>query len=236
MAMSPRTVSDRLGIVRSLAALGAAALGLGDSRAARRHHERGVALLGELGDRAYLAYCLAGLAVGAAREGRPGPAARLSGAAAAQLEALGAGEEHLHGLDHATWLARARAALGPARFAAAVAAGRALTPAEAVAAGRAGPAAAPPRGAGPAPAPAGPAPGGPPAAPPPESWPPVRLTARERDVLRLVVLGRTDAAIGAALHLSVRTVNWHLGSLLGKTGCPNRTALATWAGRHDPAP
>ena len=70
----------------------------------------------------------------------------------------------------------------------------------------------------------------------PASWPPVRLTARERDVLRHVVQGRTDAAIGAALHLSVRTVNWHLGSLLGKTGCPNRTALATWAGRQAPEP
>ena len=86
--------------------------------------------------------------------------------------------------------------------------------------------------------------GSPPAANPASGWPwrrepgaaggwPAGLTARERDILPLVVQGLSDAAVAERLSVSVRTVNGHVASILGKTGCPNRTALATWATRHD---
>ncbi|MEA2582616.1 MAG: hypothetical protein QOF33_701, partial [Thermomicrobiales bacterium] len=60
----------------------------------------------------------------------------------------------------------------------------------------------------------------------------VRLTARERDVLRLVVDGHQDPAIAEILGLSPRTVSEHVGNLLKKCGQPNRTALAVYAVRH----
>jgi DNA-binding CsgD family transcriptional regulator len=59
--------------------------------------------------------------------------------------------------------------------------------------------------------------------------PPLRelgVTSREADVLTLVALRLTNAEIAARLVLSPRTVEKHVASLLTKTGCPNRRALA----------
>jgi non-specific serine/threonine protein kinase len=55
------------------------------------------------------------------------------------------------------------------------------------------------------------------------------LTAREAEVARLVADGLSNRAIGARLHLSVRTVESHVRHVLTKTGLANRTQLATWA-------
>ena len=62
-----------------------------------------------------------------------------------------------------------------------------------------------------------------------------RLTRREKEVLRLVATGATDRAVAQALRISVRTVNTHMASILGKTGSPNRTAAARWALRYQGA-
>jgi DNA-binding CsgD family transcriptional regulator len=48
------------------------------------------------------------------------------------------------------------------------------------------------------------------------------LTARERDVLRLVAAGRTDREIAEALFLSRRTVNAHVAHLLAKLDAASR--------------
>jgi len=56
------------------------------------------------------------------------------------------------------------------------------------------------------------------------------VTARELDVLRLIVGGQTNKDVAAALYLSPRTVEKHVERLLLKTGAPNRTALAALAG------
>ena len=58
------------------------------------------------------------------------------------------------------------------------------------------------------------------------------LSARERDVLRLVVQGMSNREIGAALFISEHTTASHVRSILRKTGCANRTEAAAYAHRH----
>jgi DNA-binding CsgD family transcriptional regulator len=56
-------------------------------------------------------------------------------------------------------------------------------------------------------------------APPAEAGP---LTHREAEMLRLVAEGLTSRAIGERLHLSVRTVDMHIGHAMTKLGCRTR--------------
>jgi ATP/maltotriose-dependent transcriptional regulator MalT len=51
---------------------------------------------------------------------------------------------------------------------------------------------------------------------------PAGLTAREVEVLRLVVAGLTDAEVGAQLFISPRTVSTHLTSIYSKLGVSSR--------------
>jgi DNA-binding CsgD family transcriptional regulator len=55
------------------------------------------------------------------------------------------------------------------------------------------------------------------------------LTAREIDVLRLLVEGQSNQDIAAALFISPHTVMRHISSILGKLGVESRTAAATYA-------
>jgi non-specific serine/threonine protein kinase len=59
------------------------------------------------------------------------------------------------------------------------------------------------------------------------------LSPRERDVLRLIVAGRTDREIAAELSLSYRTVTSYVHNLLTKLDVSSRTAAAAYAIRHD---
>ena len=52
------------------------------------------------------------------------------------------------------------------------------------------------------------------------------LTPREQEVRALVSKGLPDKGIAAALHISVKTVEKHVGAALRKTGARNRTELA----------
>ena len=58
------------------------------------------------------------------------------------------------------------------------------------------------------------------------------LTARELDVLRLLVLGRSNREIAAALHVGEGTVKFHVNNILGKLGVQDRTQAATEALRR----
>ena len=55
------------------------------------------------------------------------------------------------------------------------------------------------------------------------------LTRREREVLQLLAHGCSDADIAAALHISIKTVGTHVGSILAKLRVDNRTQAATHA-------
>ena len=107
-------------------------------------------------------------------------------------------------------MAAARAALGEHAFATAWAAGRTLSPGQAVS-----------EAVDPFVPPAG-APSGP-------------LTPREVEILRLVASGMTNPEIAAALFLSVRTVENHVAHILAKLGVRTRTAAVTAAGLVAPA-
>jgi DNA-binding CsgD family transcriptional regulator len=61
---------------------------------------------------------------------------------------------------------------------------------------------------------------------------PAGLTPRERDVLRLLVEGKTDREIGDALFIGHRTVASHVMHILAKLGVESRTAAATQAVRR----
>jgi len=59
-----------------------------------------------------------------------------------------------------------------------------------------------------------------------------RLTEREREVLQLVVEGRTNREIAQALGISEKTAGHHVGSVLGKLEVDSRTEAAVWAVRE----
>lgn len=52
-----------------------------------------------------------------------------------------------------------------------------------------------------------------------------KITAREREVLRLLVLGRPNREIAQSLGIDEGTVKAHVGRLMRKMGVENRTAL-----------
>ena len=56
-----------------------------------------------------------------------------------------------------------------------------------------------------------------------------RLTEREREVLRLVAQGLSNAEIGRAVFLSEATVKTHVGRVLTKLGCRDRVQAAIFA-------
>jgi DNA-binding CsgD family transcriptional regulator len=51
------------------------------------------------------------------------------------------------------------------------------------------------------------------------------LTTREKEVLRLVIEGKSNMEISGTLFVSESTVKFHVGNILKKAGCTNRTTL-----------
>jgi two-component system, NarL family, response regulator DevR len=58
------------------------------------------------------------------------------------------------------------------------------------------------------------------------------LTTQEMQILALVAEGRTNRDIGAALHLSEKTVRNYVSDMLGKLGLASRAQAAAYAARH----
>ncbi len=66
----------------------------------------------------------------------------------------------------------------------------------------------------------------------PTPGPAYGLTPREREVLALVVAGRTNRQIGEALFISEKTASVHVSNILGKLGVSGRTEAAAVAERE----
>ncbi|GAA1085545.1 MULTISPECIES: response regulator [Streptomyces violaceusniger group] len=60
----------------------------------------------------------------------------------------------------------------------------------------------------------------------------VGLSERERDIVRLVAVGRTNQEIGDELFLSLSTVKTYLGRIQAKLNARNRVEIAAWAWEH----
>lgn len=65
--------------------------------------------------------------------------------------------------------------------------------------------------------------------PPPAAAPsPVRLTAREQEILERITAGDSNKAIARAFDLSLHTVKRHVANILTKLGVSSRVQAATW--------
>ena len=66
----------------------------------------------------------------------------------------------------------------------------------------------------------------------PETSPLERLSDREREILQLVVEGKSSAAIAKSIHLSPKTVESYRSRLMGKLGVHNLAGLVRFAIEH----
>lgn len=60
----------------------------------------------------------------------------------------------------------------------------------------------------------------------------VRLTDREREILRLLADGLSNRAIAARLHITERTVKYHVSEILGRLGAESRAQAVAIAQRR----
>jgi predicted ATPase/DNA-binding CsgD family transcriptional regulator len=216
-----RELGDTLGVAYTLYTLGRVSVEEGDYNRARVLLGESMVLLRELGERWGLAACLEALALanasprgdddGAAR------AARLWGSAEALRETLGAPLTAADRRVHERHQAVARARLGPERWAAAWATGRALSLDEALAEAVDDSATGQPEEA---------------RAPTATAAYPAGLSAREVEVLRLVADGLSNPEVAERLALSPRTVGQHLRSIYNKLGVGSRAAATRFAVEH----
>lgn len=71
----------------------------------------------------------------------------------------------------------------------------------------------------------------PPAPQPPSPLDRLGLTAREREVLALIAMGRTNREIAQTLFISPKTATVHVSNILAKLGVRSRVEAATMAHR-----
>ena len=233
-------------IARCLAGVGWTALSRGDFDLAETRLAEALRLNQASGQRLGVARGLEAFAALAAARQQPERAARLAGAACQLRETLG----HPSGLGSRVEevLEVARARLGAATAAALFAAGRDMAADDA-----AGYALSPhaPAADHPHAAPSGSGDPGEPAwtdpallatVPPPRhdaSGPhptraPSPLTAREHEIVLLIVRGLSNRGIADELVISPATAARHVANILSKLGFGSRTQVASWAARHEP--
>jgi DNA-binding CsgD family transcriptional regulator/tetratricopeptide (TPR) repeat protein len=200
-----RAAGFAAGIIMALADLGDLARDQGDLARALASYRDALDLVRFHPGARVVTEAVEAVGIVAAMSGQAERGARLLGAAEAQRDRIQLRfrvQETLAALKEA--VATSRSALGDPAFAAAWAAGRRLTLAQAVAEAR-----------DPVPRPV--VSGG------------AVLTPRELEILRLLAAGMTDPAIAAALYISVRTVESHVTRIFVKLDVHTRTAAAAAA-------
>ena len=209
-----RALGHTAGVARALHGLAYVAYKRRDHARALALSRETLALRWELHDRWGIAANLEDIADIAGLTGQPRRAARLYGAAEALREALGVPIAPLYRAEYEREVGVVREALGVETLAAEWTAGRGLPLAEAVAEALAvtGPAESAP-------------------SPQPSAATTAGLTARELEVLRLLVEGRSNPDIAAELFISRKTASNHVTSILAKLGVETRTAAASSAVR-----
>ena len=58
------------------------------------------------------------------------------------------------------------------------------------------------------------------------------LTSREREILQLVIEGKTNKAIASEIYISEKTVEFHLDHIYTKIGARSRLMASVWALQH----
>jgi ATP/maltotriose-dependent transcriptional regulator MalT len=203
----------------SLGHVAAAATDLGDYGRAAELYRESLRLVWDGGDRRLFAGILAGFAGLVAACGQPDRAARLCGAAAGLVEAVGATLSPAGQTSYQRAVAAARAALTEDGFAAGWIAGQAMSPLQMRAEVEI---------AVPVP-PTDQAPVDTPSADPAAAH---GLTPREMDVLGLLAMGRSNKQIGEALFISPDTVRRHLTNIYAKLGVASRGEAIAFAHDH----
>ncbi|HEX6483080.1 MAG TPA: protein kinase [Ktedonobacteraceae bacterium] len=209
-----REMGHRHGTAEVLSVLGKIVAAQGDYATARTLHQESCAISSALGEQWMIAGCLVELGEVIAAQQQFTWAAQLWGASDALREGISVPILPVERADYEDAIAAARIHLGEKAFAAAWAQGRARTPEQVLAnqGQMTGPSSTTP-------------------AAPPRSYP-AGLTAREVEVLRLVVRGLTNAQIARELVLSEKTVATHLTHIFNKTTSENRAAVTAFAIHH----
>ncbi|MEZ4707809.1 MAG: LuxR C-terminal-related transcriptional regulator [Caldilineaceae bacterium] len=207
-----RQLGDKRSVTMCLAGLADVALSRQETERARDYIDEALLLSYEVGDRWFAAYTVDGLAAAATMEGQVSDAARFFAAADAMRTAIGAATPAARQSVRTAALQTIQRHLDQPTFAAVWAEGERLTLEEILAQPRLIHTAV-----------------NPPPSPPERSasaFPLVSLTRREREVLRLVTQGLTDAQIAESLVISPHTVHTHLSTIYSKLGVSSRTAAA----------
>jgi len=216
-----REIGSRWSLAWSLSILAKVKAQQGDDATAYNRFEESLAIAREDGDLFNTAFALEGLARLFAAQGQPTRAARLWGEAEILRERMGILLLPVERNGYEQAVAAAHAQLGERAFATAWAAGRSMTPEQALAA----------QGQVTIPSPTQ---AGSRSTLPAKTSPtyPAGLTAREVEILRLVAQGLSDAQVAEQLVISPRTVNWHLTSIYSKLGVSSRAAATRYAIEH----
>ncbi|WP_339154149.1 ATP-binding protein [Actinomadura luteofluorescens] len=218
-------IGARPELARALAGLGRVALAQGDLPSARASLARSLALSRSSGIRLDVARALDAFAELVACEGDARGAVTLAGAASALREATG--REPGTGARRERVLEPIRRRIGEPLVAQYWGEGRAMPADDAVARALRGPGTVPP--------PRRPVPGGAAEAVPAPVTPPSTLTAREREIARLVSRGLSNRGIADELVISPATAARHVTNILTKLGFSSRAQIAAWAVDNVPA-
>lgn len=227
-----RQTGDTWGVASALNNLGGVTIRQGDYTAARAFYTESLLLKRELGNTQGIVESLEGLVSVLLAEGHSEECVQLAGAADTVRQSIGAKRPSLDHMVFTACLTTARERLGEAAFAEAWTTGQGLTIEAAIGlalqeqpgiasntsrASHAPPVALLPSTLSTAPQ---------------LAHADDVLTAREREVLRLLAAGMSNKEIATQLALSIYTVQNHVRSILGKLGVASRSAAVRYAFEH----